>query len=487
MNRKRIRVVGLFSFLLACVAVFGAVFPTLFPLTVSAEEIVGYSGVLDDLKKDASFDPGNYPEKQGDYSLQVVQPAEGANGELFVYLYQPAGNAKKLTATSINLSVTVHDDIRFLNYKLELLDRSGTLCKYRVKGFAVRQENVRYYAVSSVFRPFDPDIDQSPDNGNTVSEVSYAVNKQYSFGTVNGKPYVNCVDIETVVVTDKFVGYVRYPGGFAFYAAGACDSHFVAFRTDRPIDKLYEVDVYYVRQTYSKGVNTGITTSEGFSDRSEETASLSYTDKVSYTGPGVGAAAFRWDRIESVRDFISHVEQTSVYSGAVLDVSVGNRLTDAAKAELQKQEWVLRFAETPYTYEHYSSGFMYQEFTEQQFVGEVTILRLKFETDGVTYNLGVIDNKQTGGADPVNETEVSVSLNDRGRSLFRWLWLLLLFVLFAPLLPYLFRAAVWFLSLPVKAVGALAERIARQRRERRERKLYERIVASIEREKDQKP
>ena len=31
------------------------------------------------------------------------------------------------------------------------------------------------------------------------------------------------------------------------------------------------------------------------------------------------------------------------------------------------------------------------------------ILRLKFETDGVVYNLGVVDCKQTGSSDPVNK------------------------------------------------------------------------------------
>ena len=36
-------------------------------------------------------------------------------------------------------------------------------------------------------------------------------------------------------------------------------------------------------------------------------------------------------------------------------------------------------------------------------VSDVIILRLKFETDGKIYNLGVIDNKQTGDGIPDNE------------------------------------------------------------------------------------
>ena len=38
-------------------------------------------------------------------------------------------------------------------------------------------------------------------------------------------------------------------------------------------------------------------------------------------------------------------------------------------------------------------------------VGDVTILSLKFEHLGKTFNLGVIDNKQTGSGKPVNELE----------------------------------------------------------------------------------
>ena len=38
---------------------------------------------------------------------------------------------------------------------------------------------------------------------------------------------------------------------------------------------------------------------------------------------------------------------------------------------------------------------------------DVTILRLKFETHKVVYNLGVVDNKQQGDDNPDNEPEKS--------------------------------------------------------------------------------
>lgn len=416
-----------------------------------------YTDVLEDLQKDSTFNMDDYNYNTADYSLKVIQLAESAKGELFVYVHQPSGQQGNLTATSINISTTIDDALSFINYKLELLNSKGVFYKYKVKDFVVSNAPKRYYVITSIYRPFDGRIDADTGNDNTITEVNFDVSKQFCI-TDDG---ISCVEVETITVTDKFVGYVRYYGGFAFFAQGACDSHFVAFSTDRPIDKLYEADVYYTKQTWSKAENTGITTSKGFSNYSEEYAYLKYTDKVSYTGPGIGSATFNWERIESVDDFIANVEAKNVYYGAVIDVTYGMRLTDEAKAELQRKQWVLRFAETPYLYEHYSTGtWMYQERVEQTFVGDVTILRLMFETDGKIYNLGVIDNKQTGGKNPASKTEVSVKLATESP----WLWTILALVLLVvllivlwPAVPYIAKFLAWLFSLPFKAIGGIAK------------------------------
>ena len=205
---------------------------------ISKAESVQYTSVSEDLGKDSSFSKDNYPTKNGDYSIQVVQLAESVNKELFVYTYQPSGD--KVKASSVNISTTINDNISYHNYKLELLNFDGTLFKYKVTGFEVKTDPVRYYVISNIYRPFDESIGDKKSGNNTINEVNYAVNKQYCFGEINGKPYVSCVDIETIVVTDKFVGFVRYSDGFKlFTGAGACDSHFVAFNTDKKIDKLF--------------------------------------------------------------------------------------------------------------------------------------------------------------------------------------------------------------------------------------------------------
>ena len=447
-------------FLVAFLVVFGIAFSAMPSIAYAEENKVTYSGVLDDLKKDSSFDESFYPVVADDYSLQMIQVAESVNGELFLYIYQPSGQAKNLKASSINISTTVNDAISFRNYKVRLLNSSGVFYKYIVTDFKVLSEPTRYYAISSIYRPFDESIDAQAGNDNTITEVNYAVNKQYCFSEINGKPFCNVVDIETIVVTDKFVGFVRYMDGFKLYV-GACDSHFVAFNTNKPIDKLLEADVYYTTQKYTWQTGLGIGTNEYFKEKSDEYAYLKYTDKVEHSGGGLWAGTYKWDRIETVEQFIAENDLTqNVYSGAIIDVNVANKITDEGKAALRGKKWVLRFAETSY---QILSG--YGSTTEYStLVGDVTILRLKFETDGVTYNLGVIDNKQTGSDKPSNEEEIKPEINNRGKWILIALAIILALILLAPLLPtivtflikligWIFKGLWWLISAPFKLIG----------------------------------
>lgn len=431
------------------------------PLIAKAEGKT-YSGVLDDLKKDSSFDASNYPTKVDDNSIHIVQIAESVDKELFVYAYQPSGKSKDFRASSINISTTINEAISFFNYKLEYLNSSGVFYKYKVKDLIVKPDGVRYYATSSIFRPFDSSIDNQASGDNTISEVPYAVNKQYAFGEINGKPYVNCVDIETIVITDKFVGFVRYPDGFKLYT-GACDSHFVAFNTDKPIDKLLEADVYYTSQEYSKVTAPFVGEKIAFGEKKDNYAYLKYTDKVEHNGGGLFAGTYTWDIIQSVDDFIQGENRENMYHGAALDVKASSKLTDEALNQLKGKKWVLRFAETSYSLS--SSAGTTSFFST--LVGDVTILRLKFETDGITYNLGVIDNKQTGSNNPSNETDVDVSLNNRGKTLLYLLMAILLIVLLAPILPYILQLVILIISIPIRLVIGIVRGIGRQITKRR--------------------
>ena len=431
---------------------------------VAAEENKTASGVLEDLSKDVSFNTENYPSNAKDYSLSVMQLAESTDKELFIYAYQPSGD--KVRASSINISTTINDEISFFNYPLELLNFEGTLFKYKVTNFEVKKDPVRYYAISSIYRPFDAGIGDEKSGNNTINEVNYAVNKQYCFGEINGKPYVNCVDIETIVITDKFVGFVRYKDGFKLYV-GACDSHFVAFNTDKPIDKLLEADVYYTSQSYSWLFAIGVGQNETFGEKKDNYAYLKYTDKVEHTGDGFFAGTYKWDRIQTVDDFINGENRENVYHGAVLDVKVSSKLTDEALNELKGKKWVLRFIETAYSL---SGGANGSTSTKSTLIGNVTILRLKFETDGITYNLGVIDNKQTGSTEPSNSTDIKVEPNATGKGILYLILFVLLLVILAPLLPYVLNAVIFIISLPIKLVSEIVKIIKSSKEKRKERR-----------------
>ena len=458
MTTKKRLAIMLLAFVLGISAVITA---AQVPVIAKAESTVTYTNVLEDLQRDGSFSKENYPEKATDYSLQIIQLAESSDKELFVYVYQPSGQLKGLVASSINISTTINDAVSYHNYKLELLNADGVFFKYKVSDFVVKDDAVRYYAITSVYRKWDKTIDPATGNDNTVTEVNYNVSKQYAFGTINGKPYVNCVDIDTIVVTDKFVGFVRYENGFTLYNS-ACDSHFVAFNTDKPIDKLLEADVYYTTQSYNWNWTAFVGEKETFGTKQDNYSYLKYTDKVEHTGEGWFAGTYKWDRIQTVDDFISGENRENIFHGAVLDVKVSTKLTDSALNELKGKKWVLRFTETAYSFtpDYTGTGSQYSSSTV---VGDVTILRLKFETDGITYNLGTIDNKQTGGKDPSNSTDIDVSLNDTGKKLAALIMLILAIILLAPVLPYILKAVVWIVMLPINGIAALIKAIKRKR------------------------
>lgn len=457
MTKKRLAVM-LLAFVLGISAVIAA---AQVPVIAKAESTVTYTNVLEDLQRDSSFSKENYPERATDYSLQIIQLAESSSKELFVYVYQPSGQLKGLVASSINISTTVNDAISYHNYKLELLNADGVFFKYKVLELVVKDDAVRYYAITSVYRKWDKTIDPATGNDNTVTEVNYNVSKQYAFGTINGKPYVNCVDIDTIVVRDKFVGFVRYENGFTLYNS-ACDSHFVAFNTDKPIDKLLEADVYYTTQSYNWNWTAFVGEKETFGTKQDNYSYLKYTDKVEHTGEGWFAGTYKWNRIQTVDDFISGENRENIFHGAVLDVKVSTKLTDSALNELKGKKWVLRFTETAYSFtpDYTGTGSQYSSSTV---IGDVTILRLKFETDGITYNLGTIDNKQSGGKDPSNITDIDVSLNDTGKKLAALIMLILAIVLLAPVLPYILKAVIWIVMLPINGIAALIKAIKRKR------------------------
>ena len=429
----------------------------LLPSSVYAESTSsGYSNVLDDLKSDPNFDENLYPANEKNYSLQVVQIAESTDGELLVYVYQPSNGKKDDTATSINISTAINDSLYYKNYKLELLSKDGVFCKYRVKDFTVKEEVLRYYDISSIFRKYDKDVDEGlPEyNENDINEVSYNVSKLFTAVSIDGSVIYSCLDTETIVIQNKYVGYLRYSNGFKLYQ-DKCDSWFVAFSTDKPIDRLMEADVDYMIQDYTwfTDPNQGYQKFESHGELIKKSVTLNYTDVAGSTADGWFAHEYTWNRIESVDDFIANED-----------------LTEEAKKDLGNMDWVLRFVETNYTYRSDSSG----EYCNMSNVSEVTILRLKFETDGVIYNLGVVDNKQSPaeGQTPDNNNTDELdwpSFGDKDwekilGTILLMIGLILIVIMLAPLLPVLIRLVIWLITLPFRLIGAIVKSLKNIRR-----------------------
>ena len=355
-----------------------------------------YTTALEDLSRDENFNAGKYIDDSTDYSLQVIQIAESADGELFVYVYQPCQKTRYLVATSLNMSLSETADGTRL-YSLTLLNVSGVLCKYSVQGVSAQLNNPHYYNITSIFRAWDKDIDKGTGNDNTINEVVYDVGQLWTVTTSSDGVHYSCDGTERITVTNKYCGYMRFYDGYKLYKS-ACDSHYIAFSTDYYIQTLLEAEVAFVTQDYTCNI-TSIQNPPDMGGGSTSFYDYTYKDPLprqvtvtadqqgGNTGDGLFGVKYLWDRIERVSDFLKNEN---------------NDFTDEAKAALKDKQWVLRFVDLPFVLTPHIGGST-ETGTK---VTDETILRLEFETNGERFNLGVVDNKQTGGNNPSNKPNV---------------------------------------------------------------------------------
>lgn len=344
-----------------------------------AEESIPYTTADEDLSKADNFDISDYPEDLSDYSVDVVQVALSEDfTDLYIYVYVPSFRLSKRTATSINISLTDDvDTLDFSNYKLIACDTDGVLHKYLVDGISLPLVNPLYINIPSIFSdPYIPGQILPDDSiGGTTVEESFKVAKCYKVdNTVNGVFY-SCVNTNVVTITAQTAGFLRYWNGYIFWTGEDpyVDSHFVAFSTDWTIDCLYEIELEY----YSQQI---ICTLPGTDDEQKIEGEKTYNSIVIYPGevntrPGIFGVKHTWNRIQTVKKFIESED-----------------LTDETLSSLSDKEWVLRFCETSFTAGETEDSYYTESYTE---ISEITILRLKFATDGIVYNLGVVSDKVT--------------------------------------------------------------------------------------------
>lgn len=440
----------------------------------------GYSDVLADLQKDTSFNVEDYPEVQGNNSVKVAQIAESDKGELYVYIYQPSAKYK---AEKISISRS-ETKPQWRLYDLTEISRSGTLSKCLVEGLTVKADALRYYDISEVFRARDVNVDD-PVAGGTTDYKAYKVAKRYIAMTSTDGVHYSCQTTEVITVTAQYAGFIRYRSGI--FSDRDCDAHFVAFSTDRDMEKLMQADVEYRAQTYSYSstytfdfwkVITGrgdeqTTVTENYGEQTEEFRTVSADEQGTFTGSGWFAETYTWDRIQTAEEF-----------------KASEDLNEAAINDVSGMQWVLRFIETDFEAQSNSNpnGTWSYNSAKGTKISEIAIMRLQFQTAGRVYNLGVVADIITGDDTPDNNPGIGIDIFGSGcnAGLPWWVWLIIAIiavVLVVSLLCGGIQAILhgiwWIISAPFRAIKNSLER-------RREAKTMTKAVEKAQKKTNKK-
>ena len=346
------------------------------------------SAVIDDLNKDSKFNVNNYPHIADNYGLEIIQIAESNNGELYIYVYQPADSVKDLRATHINMSTHHYEDTtqNYKLYSLTLVSSYGTLDKYVVNDFKVTSDLYRYYNIASIYRAFDESIDTH--NAGSDDITGY---KGFAVGTCFSAHYYNDVlkyDAKKINVVDveiKSVGTVRYFNGFKFSnTTTKTDSHYVAFKvTNYDVKNIFDATITY--QIADCVINYGLGDSTPkLSNHTNVTKDIHDYEKGSNDGSGLFGYEYEWPRIQTISEFNSMLSEYE-HEKVVFNDS-----------ELGSAQFVFNFLETDFDI---IAGSGYTTYMSDR-VTNVGILRLHFATDTVVYNLGAVSDFVSDDGEP---------------------------------------------------------------------------------------
>ena len=437
---------------------------------VRAEEPVkNYTDVLLDLSVDENFKFTDYPAKSDDYGITVIQIAESADSELLLYTYQAGNATHAYNAISVNMSLT-ETPINTKLYNLTLVSSNGVFCKYVVNGLTVSSESERFYNLTSIYRQYIKGVDDESDNDNKIETIVFDVGKVYRVTTDNGKPVYECKDTEIIEILNPFAGHLEYSEGFKFFPEW-CDSHFVAFSTDRHIDKLMEARVSFSNVTVYTS-NSAFPRVEDEETRVVNNSRIVNADEMaSNKANGWFANEYSWDRIQRTVEFMAE-----------------NNLTDSAIKGLNETEWVLCFVESsrsrffgdpPLIVNHkymrpqpnpVTGTINWTVYTE---VYDVKVLYLTFETRGVVYSLGAVSNGVTGNSAASNknknETGFLAWLKNHAPLIICIIVGVILFIILMPFMPGILNAlgkgivAIgkglwWLICAPFRGIKALIDK-----------------------------
>ncbi len=435
------------------------------PVIANADTI-GADSVITDLSKDDTFTTSDYPIKRGDYSLNVIQIGESANGELFIYVYQPSGDNKtKATTISIAEQLNNSDELQPVLYSLKLVDRSLTLYKYKVEKFAVSNAKERFYNLIMIQRPFISGVDNESGNGTTTDRKAYGIG-QYWYATTDKSKNVSykMLNVEVVEIINPFASRIRNKKASSsnFYYQ---DNYYIAFSTNRNIDNLLSATVSYRIQDYFYKENnvlgfdsTSFWEKSVFSNEKLREKDIYANEVIDLEQQGFTLLfglidlneKYSWGRIQSSADFIKNAGASS-----------------SDNDEVKKLQWVLMFDEVS-VYQYQSTGGLISRVEENgQIIDNVTVLRLEFIENGITYNLGTVSDTVSGE----HNFGGSVS-SDKDKNILWWVWLIVavvaLFIigLLCALIKPLFNGVkfvlkwLWYIvSAPFRFIAWLIQKI----------------------------
>ena len=383
----------------------------LFGIRASAASVT-YSNVLDDLERDPEFHPEDYPSVVENYSLEVIQVAEGENGELFLYVYQPGNAECDVRATYVNMSLQSRSDANpaYNLYSLTWLNTDGVFSKYLINGVSVLSEEYRYYNIAAIYRPYDEMIDDPTEESDDVNEhIGFPVGLCYCAYSYNGTVVYECEKVDIVDVEILAVGSVRYTEGFKLFV-DKCDAHFVAFSVENfDVDKIFDATVVYTIQEYDWSFVVGSGEKETYSDPVTTTKDISSMETASNDGDGLFGVKYTWQRILTKDAFEAQLEDSK------------NEDIVFSKGGLGSAEFVFQFLETDYTLSS-GNGITIESSTK---VTDVGILRLHFLSEGKHYNLGVVSDLVSDDGSPDFEITIGENFENQGW----WLKLMGLLVL----------------------------------------------------------
>lgn len=384
-----------------------------------------YSDVLADLQKDESFDKNDYPINQTDYSLELIQIAESNDNSLLVYVYQPS--AGKYDVLAKNIRMSVDDGQSFHDYDLTLLSRNSVFFKYKVDNYVADSSSTikRTYQIIELLRLADAALGDRvlDENNNTITYIEYPVGWTYTVALNEGALCYGKSKSDYSVVTNKYCGQLLFnnpSNRLTQYCYGVTYGmlHFIAFdgiglvnqngqQVTVEIEKMQEADVDYTLVHYEKdymmhafGVEDGANYERETSERISKTLNSEVSD--SYKA-GIFAHTYSWNEIMPMADFLAMAENDEPF--------FSSSLTNVARTEFSTMQFVLILGVTEIRYTNVTieNGLGYHETDSRYYVNDETIMRLQFETDGKVFNLGIVDNYQTGDGIPDNKEDYGVN------------------------------------------------------------------------------